>query len=179
MVAVDSKNTRKTLRLCRQRPPRLPFPSCGMSRSASSRRAGHPDGRHDDDTATSHRFRYRQRVWDGRSKHRACFGDGLQQSEHRSARTPRRRQARPSRLTGDDAAGHQRSPLPPGRAGTASTMYPLGLDRLASTGSSLTGSDSLGPSGPPVSRPCWTVGRCIVLIPRALASSEGLMRSCG
>ena len=67
---------------------------------------------------------------------------------------PRRRQARPRRLTGGDAASRQRALLPPERAGIASTMYPLGLDRLASTGSSLTGSDSLGPSGPPVSRAC-------------------------
>ena len=51
----------------------------------------------------------------------------------------------PRWLTGSDAASRQRALLPPERAGIASTMYPLGLDRLASTGASLTGSDSLGP----------------------------------
>ena len=34
--------------------------SRGTSRSASSRRAGHPIGRHDDGTATCHRFRHHQ-----------------------------------------------------------------------------------------------------------------------
>ena len=56
-------------------------------------------------------------------------------------------------MTGGDAGSGQRAPLAPGRAGIASTMHPLGLDRLASTGSSLIGSYSLGPSGPPVWRP--------------------------
>jgi hypothetical protein len=55
---------------------------------------------------------------------------------------PRRRQARPGVLTGGDTEGWQRAPLPPESAGVASTLYPLGLDRLASTGSSLMGSDS-------------------------------------
>jgi hypothetical protein len=98
---------------------------------------------------------------------------------HRSAHAPHRRQARPRRLTGGDAASRQRASLPPERAGIASTMYnsiqfnsiskshgtmthhgeralkhlaqqsramySLGLDRLASTGARLTGSDLLGP----------------------------------
>ena len=49
------------------------------------------------------------------------------------------RQGRPSRLTRGDAGSGHRAPLV--RAWIASTMYPLGLDRLASTGASLTGSD--------------------------------------
>ena len=67
------------------------------------------------------------------------------------------RQGRPSRLTRGDAGSGHRAPLV--RAWIASTMYPLGLDRLASTGASLTGSDPLGPPGPPVSRPWCMVRR--------------------
>ena len=58
----------------------------------------------------------------GRSKHLACFGDDLLHSEHRSARAPRRRQARPSRLTGAWRRRRKR-PTRTSRAGE-------GLDRV-------------------------------------------------
>ena len=84
-----------------------------------------------EDTATSPAsdIGYRQRVWAGRSKHLACFGDDLRHSAHRSARAPRRRRARPRRLTGGDAASRQRAPLPP-RGGLGSRLL---CTRSAST----------------------------------------------
>ena len=77
-----------------------------MWRSASSRRADHPAGRHDDDTATPHRFRYmyRQR---GRSEHLACFGDVLRHSAHRSAHA-RRSTPTPSKAGSADWRRHRR-----------------------------------------------------------------------
>eukprot|EP00966_Prymnesium_polylepis_P312605 7223863-Prymnesium_polylepis.1 len=55
-----------------------------------------------------------------------------------SDRLPRpTKQGQAGGLTGGDAGSGQCAPLAAGRAGIASTVYVLGLDRLTSTGASL------------------------------------------
>jgi hypothetical protein len=78
-------------------------------------------------------------------------GASSSESEEEEAAPP------PPRAVPTASGKKQKAAPPQGQAKRA--KHPLGLDRLASTGTSPTGSDSLGPSGPPVLRPCYRLRR--------------------